>query len=185
MPTASNAAAQAAQDSAIAGKVPLGSSIGNTADPGASTRSLHTKNNATDFVTNATAAGVNALSCGGVDRIRAVGNSATNEAGATDLRCGILARAASTSFNLLAITANTCGQIVINDNVMTAGAFTSIRVTNGALISIAGETSVYVTGSPSSTQAQLTISGGYLVLTTGSAWTRKVGCNGCQIGEVV
>ncbi len=104
-----------------------------------------------------------------------VGVNATNEAGANHRRATGMARAASTSFNLVAIAATDCGVVRVVDDSVGGGYSASINILNGAVTSVAGDTAAYVTTPPTSTQCRFFISGGFLVATTGSGWTRKFG----------
>lgn len=106
-----------------------------------------------------------------------VGINATNEAGANIRRATGKALAASTSYNLVAVAATDCGFIRLVDNVgATSGAV--VTILNGAITAIAGDTASFVQTAPTATQCQLTIAGGFLVATTGSGWTKKVGVFG-------
>jgi hypothetical protein len=134
-------------------------------------------------IVNAPGALEAALSCNAIRKVRAIGNTATNEAGTVAVACGIKTRAASTSYNLLAVTANTTGQILIIDNSQTAGVITSMRLKQGAVGSISGDTTCYTTSAPSGDQCQMSVSGGYLVATTGDGYTRKMGICATQFGE--
>lgn len=116
-------------------------------------------------------------------KIRCVSDFDEDETGVVDIRCGIAPRAASTSYNLLAVTANTTGQILLLDSTQTGGVITSVRIKQGVLGSISGDSACYKTTSPTGDECQLSISGGFLVATTGSGYTRSLGVMAAQIGE--
>lgn len=120
----------------------------------------------------------------GVEKFKVVGNGATNQTGNTDLRCGIFTRASSTAYNMVAVTSNTYGVVELIDDTMTGNLTTLVYIKAGAVASIVGDTTAYVTTLTAGAQIALTISGGYLVGTTSSSYTRKLGIN-CRLGEAV
>lgn len=108
---------------------------------------------------------------------------ATNNPGAVTLMCKMLPKAASTSYNLWPITTNFYGSVWLIDDTQAGNAITEVVINAGVISAINGDTTCYKTGSATGDQMQLTISGGFLVGTTGNTYARYLGINANRMGH--
>lgn len=90
----------------------------------------------------------------------------------------------STSYDLHPVDSNTYGQIIIVDSEMSANLVTAIRIKAGVIVNIGAPGGEYVSTSPGAGECQVSISGGYFRITTGSSFSRYVGISSAQVGRV-
>lgn len=95
----------------------------------------------------------------------------------------LASRSPSTNYDLLAVDSGTNGQLIVIDDTMNANTVTLVRLVDGAIAQIVGDTGCYITTSPTGDQCQVTITGGYIRFTTGSGYSRKMGISTSQIGR--
>ena len=93
-------------------------------------------------------------------------------------------RSPSTSYNLYPADSNTYGQIIIVDSEMSANLVTVIRIKAGVIVNIDSPGGEYVSTSPGAGACQVSISGGYFRITTGSSFSRYIGISSAQVGRV-